>query len=118
MELLIHDLKKLSLAELNSNDQVVNELQNAVDLLGNADYLDAKGIVIKKENLHPDFFNLSSGLAGDILQKFSNYRMKLAIVGDFSEYKSKALRDFIFESNKHGSILFLNTLDEVIKHFS
>lgn len=117
MELVIHELKELLVAELNTFDQVVNELQDAVDLLGNADYLGAKAVLIKKENLHPDFFVLSSGLAGDILQKFSNYRIKLAVVGDFSEYNSKSLKDFIFESNKLGSILFLSTLDEVFKRF-
>lgn len=46
-------------------------------------------------------------LAGDILQKFSKYNIKLAIVGDFTKYKSKSLHDFIRKSNKENKIFFL-----------
>jgi hypothetical protein len=58
---------------------------------------------------------LKTTLAGDILQKFSNYNVKLAIVGDFSIYTSQSLRDFIYESNKTGRIRFVNTIDEAIE---
>ena len=33
--------------------------------------------------------------------------MKIAIVGDFSEYTSKSLKDFIYESNNGKDIFFL-----------
>ena len=48
------------------------------------------------------------------MQKFINYR-KIAIVGDFSEYTSKPLKDFIFESNKGNSIFFVPTLEEAVR---
>ena len=35
-----------------------------------------------------------------------NYRVKLAIYGDFTGYKSKPLQDFIRESNKGKDIFF------------
>lgn len=53
-----------------------------------------------------DFFILSTGIAGEILQKFINYHLKIAIVGDYSRYTSKPLKDFIYESNNGNSILF------------
>jgi hypothetical protein len=53
-------------------------------------------------------------MAGEILQKFSNYRIKLAIVGDFSKYTKKSIRDFIRESNNTGHINFVGTLDEAL----
>jgi hypothetical protein len=34
-------------------------------------------LIVKKENIINDFFDLSSGLAGEVLQKFSNYRKNL-----------------------------------------
>ncbi len=114
MDFVLHKNGERLLAELNTKDQVINNLQDAVDLLGNADYQGARLVIVHKQNLHPDFFKLASGLAGDILQKFSNYRMKLSIVGDFSTFTSKPLKDFIFESNKHGDILFVSTLDEAL----
>jgi len=57
-------------------------------------------------------------LAGEILQKFSNYRVRLAIVGDFSTFTSKSIKDFIYESNKGRHINFVSSLDEAIKVLS
>lgn len=54
-----------------------------------------------------EFFSLSSGLAGEILQKCINYHIKLAIMGDFSGYTSKPLQDFIRESNRGRDVFFL-----------
>ncbi len=86
---------------------IISCIQDAVDLLGEAGMEDCSRIIIHESNLHKDFFNLKSGLAGEILQKFSNYRCKLAIIGDFSKFKSKNLQDFIRESNRGNSIFFV-----------
>jgi hypothetical protein len=58
---------------------------------------------------------LKSGIAGEILQKFSTYNFRLAIVGTFSEVQSKSLRDFIYESNKYGRINFVGSHDEAFE---
>ena len=58
-----------------------------------------------KESLDERFFDLKTGVAGEMLQKFSNYSFRLAIVGDFSCYASKSLRDFMYECN-NGSLVF------------
>ena len=60
------------------------------------------------------FFILSTGLAGEILQKFVNCHIKLAIVGDYSKYTSKPPRDFIYESNKGNSIYFASSIEEAV----
>ena len=64
--------------------------------------------IISKDNLTEDFFNLSSKIAGNILQKAINYKMKLAIIGDFSKYESKALKDFMYECNNGNDIFFVD----------
>ena len=69
-------------------------------------------------SLHPDFFDLKTRFAGEILQKFSNYDVKLAIVGDFSKYSSKSLRDFIYESNKGKLIFFADNLNTALMKLS
>ena len=63
-------------------------------------------MVLRKEQIDEPFFRLSTGLAGEVLQKFVNYHMKLAIVGDFSGYTSKPLQDFIRESNEGRHVCF------------
>lgn len=54
-------------------------------------------------------------MAGDILQKYTNYQVKIAIVGDFEVYGSKSLRDFIYESNKGSQVFFLPTEEAAVK---
>lgn len=54
-------------------------------------------------------------IAGDILQKFVNYGIKLAIFGDFSKYTSKPLKDFIYECNQGQDVFFVKDEAEDIK---
>jgi len=72
-------------------------------------------IVLNKFAICEDFFNLSTKIAGDILQKFINYKVKVAIVGDFSVYTSKSLKDFIYESNQGKDIIFLSDEKQAIE---
>lgn len=115
MELKIIKTEKADIAELKSDKIIIRDVQDALDLMADCDYKGARSIIIGKENITPDFFNLKTGLAGEILQKFSTYNVRLAIIGDFSEYDSKSLRDFIYESNKGGKILFLTDMNKAIK---
>ena len=72
-------------------------------------------VILHEKNITPDFFDLKTGIAGEILQKFSNYRVRLAIVGDFSTYPGQSIRDFIFESNRRGHINFVGTVGEGVE---
>jgi len=118
MNLKIHSFEETKIAELLSDSIEINKVQNALDLMADAGYLGARRIIIKEENITPEFFKLGSGPAGEILQKFTNYKVSLAIIGDYSKYKSKNFQDFIYESNKHGNILFLSTVKEAIEKLS
>lgn len=89
---------------------------DALDLLGNVSYAHScQDIVVEKALLSEDFFELRTGLAGEILQKFSNYSARLAIAGDFSGYDSKSLRDFMRESNRGNRVFFVSTMEEGIQ---
>ena len=114
MKIEIHNVSGSAIAEVISNKFIINEVQDALDLMADCGYQGADKIILHEKNIIPDFFILKTGIAGEILQKFSNYRVQLAIVGDFSKYSGKSLRDFIFESNKSGRIFFVNSLEEAI----
>lgn len=64
------------------------------------------------------FFDLKTKIAGDVLQKMINYNKRIAIIGDYSHYTSKSLRDFIYESNKGNVMFFVEEKDEAIKRLS
>jgi hypothetical protein len=106
------------IAELIDEDFTINETQDALDLIGELGSHNCNRIIIKEKNLHPDFFDLKTRFAGEILQKFSNYNVKLAIVGDFSKYRSKSLRDFIYESNKGKLIFFTDNINTALLKLS
>lgn len=90
--------------------------QDMLDIIGSVQYLHGcSRIIIKKENIAEAFFDLSSGLAGEVLQKVVNYHAALAIVGDFSGYQSKALRDFIRESNRGSRVFFVASEAEALE---
>jgi len=88
--------------------------QDALDLIGAA-YAGAEVVAIPAGRLDASFYRLSSGVAGEIMQKFVNYRIRLAIVGDISEHvaDSGALRDLVHETNKGGQVWFLRDLEEL-----
>ncbi len=115
MKFEFHTFKGKTIAELITNDQVINEYQDFLDLIGNASYQEATVIIIYQYQVHPDFFKLSTGFAGEMLQKFSNYRMRLVIVGDFVQYQSNSLHDFIYESNNGSSINFVASKEEAFE---
>jgi hypothetical protein len=105
------------IAELTDDTFVIGNSQDAIDLINMPGTEDCNKFIIYEKNLSENFFSLSSGVAGDILQKFSNYRLMLAVIGDFSKYKSKNLNDFFRESNKTGNILFVNSVEQALERF-
>ena len=72
-------------------------------------------LAIDKEALCGDFFILSTGVAGEILQKLMNYRFKAAIYGDYTAYTSKPLQDFIRESNRGRDFFFVPTRADAVE---
>ncbi|MVM35306.1 DUF4180 domain-containing protein [Spirosoma sp. HMF4905] len=115
MEIETHQLNGIKAAEVVSTGIVIKSAEDGLDLLGNLYYQGFDTIIIYKENVTPDFFDLKTGIAGELLQKFSNYRVRLAVIGDFSNYSSKSINDFIFESNKIGQINFVNSISEALE---
>ena len=106
------------IAELIDANFKINEVQDILDLFGELIPNNCNRLIIIENNLHDNFFNLKTRLAGDILQKFSNYRISLAIIGDFSKYKSKALQNFIRECNKGTQVFFLSNIEEAINRLA
>jgi len=107
------------IAIIQSNEVVISDVQTALDLMATIDYVhNCQRIIINKQAICEDFFKLSTGVAGEILQKFINYGKKLAIVGDFSNYTSKPLHEFIYECNNGKDIFFVNNEQDAIERCS
>jgi hypothetical protein len=118
MKIETHDIGNNKIAEVIAEGLLINVSEDGLDLLGNLYYQGFDKIIIHEKNITLDFFDLKNGMAGELLQKFSNYRVQLAIVGDFSKYTSKSLKDFIYESNKGRQVNFVADQLEAISFLS
>ncbi|MFA9289168.1 MAG: DUF4180 domain-containing protein [Weeksellaceae bacterium] len=104
-------LNTRSVTHIQSDDILIRTSQDALDLMAShpTDYL-----ILHAHNFELDFWDLSTRKLGEVLQKFTNYQVKLAVIGDFDKY-SKTFKQFIGESNRHGDYLFVSNLEEVKK---
>jgi hypothetical protein len=87
----------------------------ATDLIGEGFSGGSKFVAVPVERLGPGFLQLSTRIAGEVLQKFINYGFRVAIVGDISGplADSKALQDFVRESNRGRHVWFVGDRAEL-----
>jgi|SRR5690606_12264002 len=113
MEIIDHTKNNKKIAELNSDTIIIYTAQDALDLLGNLYYQGYDMIILYAKNISSAFYDLKNGLAGEILQKFSNYRMQLSIIGDFNN-TSSSFQAFMRESNKGNHVNFSESLCQAL----
>ncbi|MFH8366609.1 DUF4180 domain-containing protein [Streptomyces sp. NPDC018031] len=108
----IHDVPVLMCA---AEGETIGSERDALDLIGDAGYQGAQWVVLPAERLGEEFFRLRTRVAGDIIQKFVNYRMGLIVLGDISVHTeaSSALRDFVRECNRGRQTWFLADAEEL-----
>ncbi len=108
MKIQINEKADSRIAIVENDGIVLQSTQDALDFMATLGYqYHCDKVVLHIVHISADFFDLKTGLAGEILQKYTNYGVKLAIVGDFSIFSSKSLHDFMRESNKGQQIFFL-----------
>ncbi|MEU8342062.1 DUF4180 domain-containing protein [Spirillospora sp. NPDC048832] len=87
-------------------------LEDGLDLIG-ATFLGAEVVAVPATRLDARFFSLGSRFAGDLMQKFVQYGVRLAVVGDISAHmaESSALRALVRESNRSAHVWFVPDLE-------
>lgn len=118
MNIKVHTIKASDIAEVTADHVLIKNTEDGLDLMGNVYYQGFDKIILHERNITSDFFDLKTGIAGEILQKFSNYRIRLAIVGNFSAYESNSLKEFIFESNRLKQVNFVASVNDAIHQLS
>lgn len=116
MNIELLNIKNEKIVLVNSSKEIIKDTNTALDFFANINYeYETYKIAINKEAFTKEFFDLKTKIAGDIFQKVVNYNFKLGIYGDFKNIESKALRDFILESNKGNYYCFVNSKEEAIE---
>lgn len=100
---------------ISADGPLLGSGRDASDIIGDALGADAELVVIPVERLEPAFFQLRSGLLGEFVQKFTNFGLRLAFVGDLGDQiaQSKSLHDFVFECGKNDRIQFVADINDV-----
>ena len=109
------ELQDVRMMKCATEGDQVRSSQDAIDLIGEAHRHQADLVVIPAERLSDDFFRLKTGVAGEIVQKFVTYGVRLAILGDLSRYlnESSSFRDFVRESNQGSALWFVTNAEEL-----
>ena len=109
----LHTMGDTTVAEFTGGGIVLRDAGDARDLLMQSRR--AEWIAVHECNIAPEFFDLRSGVAGDVLQKFVNYQTKFAVIGDISRYteKSEALAALMRESNRGKDVRFVKALADI-----
>lgn len=92
---------------------ILKDVQSILDLIGKI--YPNKKIIISQNNLVPEFFDLSSGLAGEILQKISNYNLTVAFIVDLNSIKSEKFKEMVNEANFRSDFRFFDSKIEAEK---
>lgn len=111
--------KNTAIAVVSSEKPIITDTASALNMILSVKYeTGATKIILEKSAVCEDFFILSTGLAGEILQKCINYQVKIAIYGDYSGYTSKPLHDFIYEANHGKDFFFVETKEAALDKLS
>jgi Domain of unknown function (DUF4180) len=103
-----------TIAEIEAEGVVIGTAQECLELLMDPSLEGARCIIVRREMIAPGFFDLRTGLAGDIAQKIVNYHFRLVIVGDVSD-TSENFQAFMRESNSGKTLYFVSSTEEALK---
>lgn len=112
-------IKNTEIVRVKSDDIEIRDAQSALDFVMTVEYQAKTNlIIIDKSIIAEAFFDLKTKLLGEAFQKLLTYNIKLAVIGDFTQYASKSLHDYIVETNKGKDIFFLQTENQAIEWLS
>jgi hypothetical protein len=95
--------------------ELIGTERQAVDLIADAHGRGAELLVLPAERLAGEFFQLRTGVAGAIVQKFVTYQLRLAILGDVSRYvtRSETFASFVAETNRGRQLWFVADAEDL-----
>jgi Domain of unknown function (DUF4180) len=83
---------------------VIAAMTDVADAVGAS--FGSAGLLLTEHELRPAFFDLRSGIAGELFQKFTNYGLRLALVVPDAAIHGERISELIFEHRQHKLIRF------------
>ncbi len=99
----------------DGDEPTLGSEQDATDLIGQAFGEGVDVVVVPADRVAPEFYTLSTRVAGEVVRKFQMYRIRLVVLGDITEHveASEAFRAFVHEINRGSDIWFLRDEEEL-----
>ena len=115
MNVRIHEVQGKRIAEMLSDGIVIRTSRDGLGIVGEMLSRGLKGLILYEKNVAPEFLQLQTGIAGEVLQKLATYDMRVGFVGNFEDHKSKSLQAFITESNQGNQVCFTKSLESALE---
>ncbi len=93
-------------SEVNLKIRSLEDVSDAIGAVYGAD-----GLLLSEAELSPEFFDLRSGIAGELFQKFTNYQIHLAVVVKSLEVYGERFGELAFEHKNHKLIRFFDDVE-------
>jgi Domain of unknown function (DUF4180) len=87
----------------------MTDISNAV-----ASTFGAGGLILAEDDVCSEFFDLKTGLAGELFQKFENYELCLAIIVPSPERYGERFSELAREHKSHNRIRIVRCKDEAL----
>ena len=97
-------------AEYNLRVAAMTDIQTLLEAAYSVD-----GVLLLEGDLSPAFFDLRSGIAGELFQKCTNYRLKLALVIPEPASYSERFTELAREHTNHKLIRFFALESDALK---
>lgn len=98
--------------EVLSSDNLLNSEQDALDLISLSWEHNIQQQVLHGEIFSEDFFNLKTGVAGKMLQKFINYGIRVAAIIPAQVANTGRFREMVLETNKGNAFRVFSSREE------
>ncbi len=92
--------------------QAINCEADVLDIIGICISNDTKLILLKEDVFTSDFINLRSGLAGIVLQKLMNYKIKASAVIECRNGANERFKELIYELNKTNNFRAFDSITD------
>jgi hypothetical protein len=114
-ETTLHESQGCRILEYPAAGPPLGNVSSSLEMISAARSQEAEWVAVPIERLGEEFFHLRSGIAGEVLQKFMTYQLRIAIIGDITPLSaaSKALHDFVVECNRGSTVWFVCNLEEL-----
>jgi len=92
----------------SDNNLVLHSTNDALDVLSSG----LSGCIFTPEDLHPNFFDLSNRIAGDVFQKFVSYDFRVAFVVPTNHAYGDRVTELMREHRNHSCVRFFSSIED------